>query len=398
MLLQLIELSEGKPQQTIQTYLGQAIGILSQHLHPDLIVGYQLIPETGGVPRLPAVYTGELLNPAVSRPILEHGVYIGTLGRLIRQWELCFDSCVELDELSDSENEGDYAWLFKAEAIEHYVFIPLPLHQPPMLGALLLHYRDRPMLDKDDQSIIRACSILMGNRLEHIRRLHPSNEETFRKAAAHTIYDRVATTFKGQIDLLEAEMIRTLGKELPDNIAGQLDAARLTVFDVMRNLVIQAAEDVLIDLETMPLSQVLNSTTTALMRGWPEQQKVQIEMSTIPDIVDTQPLKLRQILYALALEAVGNAIRHGGPAKYIHVEVDWNWLQSQVEIMVTDHGQGFDVDPTDFSPFGLGFWHRYIEQNLGGEFKVSGGPGYNTVVRAIIPVIPARSKLDDEHL
>ena len=52
MLLQLIELSEGKPQQTIQTYLGQAIGILSQHLHPDLIVGYQLIPETGGVPRI----------------------------------------------------------------------------------------------------------------------------------------------------------------------------------------------------------------------------------------------------------------------------------------------------------------------------------------------------------
>ncbi len=397
MLLQLIELSEGKPQQTVQDYIEQAINILRQHLHPDLIVGYPLIPETGGVPRLPAIYAGELINPTVSLPILEHGAYVGTLGRLIRQWELCFEACIEFDDLDESEpeSEGDYAWLLMAEEIEHYVFMPLPLHQPPMLAALLLHYRDRPI---PDQRMIRACSVLMGNRLEHIRRMDRSNEETFRKAAAHTIYDKVATTFKGQLELLEGEITRTLGKEVPDNIAAQLTATRQTVFDVMRNLVIQAAEDVLIDLENMSLSQILNSTTTALMRGWPERQRVQIELNTIPKIVDMQPLKLRQILYALVLEAVGNAIRHGGPAKYIHVEVDWNWLQSQVEVMVTDRGQGFDVDPQKFSRFGLGFWHRYIEQNLAGEFKVSGGAGYNTVVRATIPVIPARSALDDEHL
>jgi hypothetical protein len=398
MLLQLIKLSEGNPQQSAQTYLEQAIGILSQHLHPDLIVGYQLIPETGGVPRMPAIYTGELLNPAVTRLILQHGAYIGTLGRLIRQWELCFEACTDLDDPDDSEDEGDYARLLKAEEIGHSVFIPLPLYHPPMLAALLLHYRDRPALDKARQSMIHACSVLMGNRLAHIRRLQYSGEQTFQKAAAHTIYDKVANTFKVQIDLLEAAIINSLGTELPDTIVSQLAAARLTVFTVMRDLVIQAAEDVLIDLKTMSLSQVLNSTTTALMRGWPDQHKVMIELSTIPKIIDAQPLKLRQILYALVLEAVGNAIRHGGPAKYIHVEVDWNWLQSQVEIMITDHGQGFKVDPEKFSRFGLGFWHRYIEQNLAGEFNVSGGLGYNTVVRATIPVIPARSQLDDEHL
>ncbi len=156
----------------------------------------------------------------------------------------------------------------------------------------------------------------------------------------------------------------------------------------MRNLVIDASGDLLVDLQTMSLWKALNTAVAALERAWPPHQQVKIDLHPIPIVIERQSLALRQLLYTLVLEAVGNAIKHGGPAPYINI--DLNWADNQIFVQVIDHGQGFEPQLDQFSEYGLGFWQTYISDYLSGEFRVSSQPGFGTVVTATIPVIPPR--------
>jgi signal transduction histidine kinase len=139
----------------------------------------------------------------------------------------------------------------------------------------------------------------------------------------------------------------------------------------------------------MSLWKALNTAVAALKRAWPPQQQVKIDLHPIPVVIERQSLALRQLLYTLVLEAVGNAIKHGGPAPYINI--DLNWADNQVYLQIIDHGQGFDRLNVPFSEYGLGFWQMYVCDYLSGEFGVSSQPGFGTVVTATIPVIPART-------
>lgn len=362
------------------THIAQTLQTVFQ---TDLVVAYELIPETGGVPRLPPICVGSLQQPQIAHAALANASHIGMLGDFIRHGQMVAES----DAASWCEmtrETADYSQFIDCEHITSFLFIPLRWEQIN-LSALFLNYRrpmslqDLPMGDMETVAplLSLAYSSVAASMSSH-QNLHK------RMAMAHTYYGGAVAMFKGQVDALQAEVERTLESPLPLPLRTQLDSLKHTVFDVMRNLVIDVSGDVLVDLEQMSLEKALRTTAAALRRAWPEGRQVNIDISPLPKVIERQPQQLRRLLYALVLEAMGNAIKHGGPAPFVHVDIIWEG--GGITVQVIDHGCGFDRKNQSLSTHGLGFWMTYLP-HLGGEFRVASQVGFGTVVTAYLPVL-----------
>lgn len=370
--------------------LNHALTRINEYFQCDMAVGYELIPETGGVPRTQPTYAGEWLAPAVSRPHLINDPHLGALSELIGRWQPFYQPQAQTWSQATCANDSDYARFLQLEAVESFIFLPVT-HHDVKLAALLFHFRRPYTITENARRILEACGALLGMYLvRQNQAVLPTQIPKKQKAIAHTLYGKVAVIFKGELDALEIELGRMTGNNLPPAVAERLTAARNVVFEGMRNLVIESSGDLLVDLQAMSLWKALNTAVAALKRAWPPPQRVNIDLHPIPIIIERQSLALRQLLYTLVLEAVGNAIKHGGPAPYINI--DLNWADNQIFIQIIDHGQGFDLSAHPFSQYGLGFWQTYLIQHLGGTFNVSSQPGFGTVVSATIPVIPTRTE------
>ncbi len=370
------------------TLLANAAAMMNQYLQADLVVAYELIPETGGVPRTRPNCQGNWRLPEQSQRLLETDLHRGVISRFIGDWQPVYEQDALLWQQTHQTDQHDYAQFIQHEAIQSFVFLPVA-GQQAKLAALLFNFRSKRYVNNDERRILHACTALIGSHImqptsgiAHAPKKH--------KAIAHTLYGKVAVMFKGQLDALEIEIRQALADGLPPQLLEHLQSARNTVFESMRNLVIDASGDLLVDLQTMSLWKALNTAVAALKRAWPPHQLVKIDLHPIPIVIERQSLALRQLLYTLVLEAVGNAIKHGGPAPYINI--DLNWADNQIFVQVIDHGQGFDPQIDQFSEYGLGFWQTYISEDLNGEFRVSSQPGFGTVVTATIPVIPPRKE------
>ena len=375
-----------------QTRLTNAAAMMNQYLKADLVVAYELIPETGGVPRRRPACQGNWLLPEPSQRLLETDSHRGAVSRFIADWQPLYEEDAPLWQQTHQTDQSHYAQFIQYEAIQSFVFLPVA-GQQTKLAALLFNFRNKRNINNDERHILRACTEMIGSHM--IQRLPGMGQAPKKhKAIAHTLYGKVAVIFKGQLDALEIEIRQALTDDLSPQLLEHLQGARNTVFESMRNLVIDASGDLLVDLQTMSLWKSLNTAVAALKRAWPPHQQVKIDLHPIPIVIERQSLALRQLLYTLVLEAVGNAIKHGGPAPYINI--DLNWADSEIYLQVIDHGQGFEPQIDQFSEYGLGFWQTYISDNLNGTFRVSSQPGFGTVVTATIPVIPSRKDDDAE--
>ncbi len=362
------------------THVAQTLQTMFQ---TDLVVAYELIPETGGVPRLPPICVGSLQQPQAAHAVLANASHVGMLGDFIRHGQLV----AEPDAASWCEmtrETADYSQFIACEQITSFLFVPLRWEQAN-LSALFLNFR-RPMSLQAlpvaaMETAIPLLSLAFSGVMASVSA--PQNIHK-RMAMAHTYYGGAVAMFKGQVDALQTEVERTLESPLPPPLLAQLDSVKHTVFDVMRNLVIDVSGDVLVDLEKMSLEKALRTTAAALRRAWPEGQRVNIDILPLQRAVERQPQRLRRLLYALVLEAMGNAIKHGGPAPYVHVDIVLE--EGGITVQVIDHGCGFDRQQQSLSPHGLSFWVTYLP-HLGGEFRVASQTGYGTVITAYLPVL-----------
>jgi K+-sensing histidine kinase KdpD len=377
---------------TPRTFLAAVAEILEQHLHVDVVICFELIPETGGIPRLPAVCVGPLQDSQDAPTALEELTHTGMIGQLILWWKMhYYEEQKGQNVLNCYRHENDaYSRFMTSEGIQSFVFLPLgPAYAKR--GIILLNCRhDDPLPDEEWQAI-QACGVLTGSSLAQINhQVYTQRAQQSRMATAHTLYNEIANRFRAQIGALETSIAALVGDGncIPPVLADDLRAAKQTVFEVMRDLVIQASGDLLIDLRSMTLAKALNTAIAALERAWLPDQRIAIELAPIPPVIERQPLALRRLLYALVLEALGNAIRHGGPAPYVFIELSWHNRQVCVEVL--DHGQGFDARSAELSEHGLGFWQRTITEHLAGTLTVSSKPGHGAVVVAKIPTIPVR--------
>lgn len=370
---------------TIRELLTRATTIIHQHLQTSISLTYLLIPETGGMPQMPPIIEGAFLAEESLAGMTTVTAYTGALGDLIRYGQPYF----EADALawSQARSATDLPYFIQQENIQAFASLPISYKQQK-LALLLLAYRQTEAWPQARCQLLEACSWLIGACLAEAANgiQHKHNQV----AAVHTLYGNMANMLKGRLDALEAEIKQAFGQTVPPHLETRLQAAKELAFEEMRHLVIEAASHLLVDLDKMTLYKSLHTTAAALQRAWPSRQTVQIEIDPIPQMIEQQPLLLRKLLYTLVLEGLGNAVKHGGPAPYIHVGM--RWRQSQIYIQIIDHGCGFELQTRPFSPYGLGYWQQYIQQQLHGTFQVSSQPGFGTVINVQIPIISARSE------
>ncbi len=93
------------------------------------------------------------------------------------------------------------------------------------------------------------------------------------------------------------------------------------------------------------------------------------------------PMAVEATLYRIAQEAVGNALRHGSPAR---LKVRLTESADEVRMEIEDDGRGFD--PASLTVEGLGLvGMRERAEGLGGALAVHSEPGCGTLVIVLVP-------------
>jgi hypothetical protein len=370
---------------TIRELLTRATAVIYQYLQPAVILTYPLIPETGGIPQMPPIVKGNLLTEEHLASVTAVLANTSTLGDLIRYGQPYYEA--NAPTWSQVRPDVDLPHFIRQEKIQAFASLPI-VYKQHKLALLLLAYRQPEKWPKVRRQLLEACSLLIGTCLAEASDWRQPNDR--RVATTHTLYSNIANILKGRLDALEAELFQAFGAEVPPHLLTHLEKVKALAFEEMRHLVIEAAGDLLVDLEKMSLYKALHTTAVALQRAWPPHQTVQIDIDPIPQLIEHQPLPLRELLYTLVLEGLGNAVKHGGPAPYIHIGL--RWRNNQINIQIIDHGCGFDREKQPFSPYGLGYWQQTINHQLQGTFDVSSQPGFGTVINVQIPIIPTRSE------
>ncbi len=111
--------------------------------------------------------------------------------------------------------------------------------------------------------------------------------------------------------------------------------------------------------------------------GLPVQ--VQIEDAALSD--DAQI-----VIYRIVQEAFTNIAKH---ARARHIEVHLQRQDQRVALRIADDGQGFDAAGSKRGAHGL-LGMRYRVESVGGEFHIDSAPGRGTVIRALVPLLPAQ--------
>lgn len=370
-------------QQACLTALSQ---VFYDCLGPDNVICFELVPETRGtLKRSPTVF-GNLKREEEAGQILQTLSVRGMLSDFIRHWQVVLENdAPSWITLPGSRQTPDFSQFLQNEEIKAFIFLPIAYHAE-RYAAYFINYHDDMPHHLPDLKELEACTLLIGTYLQ--RQFQHGKKSVRRQkqmAVAHTLYGQAAIQFVGQVELLQAHLRSIFADEIPTAVVNQLNRVKHSVFSVMRDLVINAAGDMLVDFDNMSLGEALQATASALERAWPEGTTVQIDISRIPPLIEKQPLALKEILYTLILELIGNAIKHGGPASYISVEPVYH--DYTIYLQVLDHGRGFELQEHGLSPHGLGFWQTYIEEYLNGSFHIASQPQFGTAVQVEIPVI-----------
>jgi signal transduction histidine kinase len=105
---------------------------------------------------------------------------------------------------------------------------------------------------------------------------------------------------------------------------------------------------------------------------------------TVTGDESTIPLAVRDELFLVLREALGNALQHGDPRT---ITVDVRIGRPRVEAMVSDNGSGFDVEKARLAATGTGM-RSMVERarRVGGTLEVESRPGRGTTVRCRVPL------------
>jgi signal transduction histidine kinase len=196
-----------------------------------------------------------------------------------------------------------------------------------------------------------------------------------RQRLAHDMHDTLAQSFAGlgfQLEAMQGEL------QEGGDVAPQLEAAREMVRnsheEARRSLAALRPEH----LESVGLLEALKNCSTRMINGKGcivvETTSQGNERSIPPGIADT--------LLRIGQEAIANAVRHAHPK---HLRISVNYTQNNVELVVADDGQGFQM-----SSASAGFGIRGMHKRAAGvgaklSFESAAGEGTLVRVRALLP-------------
>jgi signal transduction histidine kinase len=198
-----------------------------------------------------------------------------------------------------------------------------------------------------------------------------------RARLARELHDSTAQSLSAVEMLLTATWNET-GPEAPRGVLRErIGVMREVVTDALREVRTMSHRVHPSALEHLPLETALE----VLARRTLEQTGVHSEMEARVHA----PLSPRvaSVLYRVAQEAIGNALRHGRPETVsVRLEVDY----TRARLTIHDDGGGFDVGRAESARTGMGLFvmrERLVLVN--GELGIESGIGRGTTVRAVAP-------------
>jgi two-component system sensor histidine kinase UhpB len=218
-----------------------------------------------------------------------------------------------------------------------------------------------------------------SQRLAHLSRRLLSVQEEQRRALARELHDHVGQQLAAL--KLNLERLRHSHPQLAEEMR-LTDSLEITD-DVMRQI-----GDTSLDLRPSILDDFGLSPAVCWYARQQEKRSglhIVVRASEVerrlPDHIETAAFRIVQ-------EAVSNAIRHGGGAAHISVElaIDQNWLS----LNISDDGCGFNPEAlthSDGETGGMGLLSmRERAELLGGQFRLQAAPGAGASVEARLPL------------
>lgn len=132
-------------------------------------------------------------------------------------------------------------------------------------------------------------------------------------------------------------------------------------------------------------SDPLSASMAEYIRDFSRQFGIPVDFVTEPEVVTTDPSTAQQIL-RIAQEALTNVRKH---AEATRVNVELRDLKTEIQLVITDDGQGFPESrqPGGFRSHGLASMRERAE-SVGGTLTVATGPGQGTRITGSIRTGP----------
>ena len=112
-----------------------------------------------------------------------------------------------------------------------------------------------------------------------------------------------------------------------------------------------------------------------------QARRAELSVTVLDRATRRYPREVEATAYFCAVEALQNAVRHAR-AEHAHIELDGT--DSNMTVIVTDDGDGFDADATTY---GSGLTHMTDRaDSAGGTLSVTSRPGHGTTITLTLPV------------
>ena len=350
---------------TLRTALAQVADLLG--LHTGWI---WLLDEATGTPYLAAAQN---LPPGLaSAPERMEGScycldsYVG--GELPKAANINIITCSRLKLLVDG-----------TDGLRYHASIPLYAHGKK-LGVLNVVSADYHKLSADDLRLLYTVGDLVSIAIERARLFARSVDMGAveeRNRLAREIHDTLAQGLAAltlQLETADALLEAGAGAERARQVLQQALALTRASLDEARRSVL--------DLRAAPLEgRTLAGALTTLAESEGDRAGLAV---TVEVVGGSRPLPVRVEagLYRIAQEAITNVIRH---AAAHHLTAQLTTQPAQVQLTITDDGQGFDPGQVPVNRYGLvGLNER--AKLLGGHLIVRSSPGAGTRIEVVVPL------------
>ena len=211
------------------------------------------------------------------------------------------------------------------------------------------------------------------------RELDAESSAWARRKLAQEIHNGLLQTLSSLI--LHLQLHEELKDQNPQKAGVQLEESRKQALDCLQELRHLVFDLRLADLERLGLAEELRKYVAEFGRRSNIEAHCRLSGKG-----KEPPLAVRKNLYRIAQEALTNVRRH---AQASRVEVRLKYAPHEMELTITDDGQGFQTEEVlgrahEEKKFGLlGMQERaYL---LGGKLDIKSAPGQGTIVRVVVP-------------
>jgi signal transduction histidine kinase len=250
-----------------------------------------------------------------------------------------------------------------------------------------LEARARPSIvaDRDMVRVGRTINLLLDSltsdraRMRRLASQVISAQDEERARIARELHDSTAQTLTAVVLQLSAAVRDTADPAMVQRLAEVKTMAGAALEEV-RNMSHRMHPRVLDDLG-------LVAALEWLARNANESTGVGVTVEALGEVADLTPTA-GPVLYRVAQEALGNAIRHAAPTA---VAIALRATRDTATLEIVDDGRGFDVAEAEARRPGMGLFSMRERVSLvDGHLEVSSAPGAGTRVLATIPLTSLR--------